>query len=79
MLEGIDYRQIVRARAILFYQLVQPIHTGLGEKDRALEWWEKAYEERSWLILYLKTDPFFDSLRSEPRFNDLLRRAGIPQ
>ncbi|MEK6407925.1 MAG: protein kinase [Acidobacteriota bacterium] len=55
------------------------IYTGLGNKDRAFEWLEKAYQERSWLILYLKTDPFFDPLRSDPRFKGLLSRAGIPQ
>jgi len=53
------------------------LYTGLGEKDRAFEWLGKAYEERSHLILYLKTDPFFDPLRSDPRFSDLLNRAGL--
>ena len=54
------------------------IYTGLGEKDRAFEWLERALKERSWLILYLKTDPFFDPLRPDSRFADLLRRAGLP-
>ena len=53
------------------------LYTGLGEKDRAFEWLGKAYEDRSYLILYLKTDPFFDPLRSDPRFSDLLSRAGL--
>jgi len=54
------------------------IYTGLGEKERAFEWLEKALQERSHVILYLKTDPFFDQLRSDRRLADILRRAGLP-
>ncbi|HEY2973139.1 MAG TPA: winged helix-turn-helix domain-containing protein [Pyrinomonadaceae bacterium] len=54
------------------------IYTGLGNKERAVEWLEKSYQDHSWLILYLKTDPFFDPLRSDPRFMDLVRRVGPP-
>ncbi len=53
------------------------IYTGLGEKHQALEWLEKTYEERSTALIYLKVDPVFDSLRSDPRFADLLRRIGL--
>jgi serine/threonine-protein kinase len=53
------------------------IYTGLGDRDRAFEWLEKAYEDHSWVMLYLKVDPFFDPLRSDPRFADLLRRMGL--
>ena len=54
------------------------IHLGLGEKDQAFEWLEKAYEERSRWLTGLKVDPIFDSLRSDPRFIDLLNRVGLP-
>jgi hypothetical protein len=50
---------------------------GLGEKDRAFEWLEKAYEERSDLLVYLKVEPRLDSLRGDPRFADLLRRMRL--
>jgi Tfp pilus assembly protein PilF len=53
------------------------IHAGLGDKDRAFEWLEKAYEEHSTLMSYLKMDPRLDSLRSDRRFNDLLGRVGL--
>jgi tetratricopeptide (TPR) repeat protein len=54
------------------------IYAGLGERDRTFQWLERALQEHSSLILYLKTDPFFDSLRSDTRFSDLIRRAGLP-
>jgi TolB-like protein/Tfp pilus assembly protein PilF len=50
---------------------------GLGEKSQAFEQLEKAYSERDEGLLYLKTDPVWDSLRSDPRFSDLLRRVGF--
>ena len=59
--------------------IVAAIYTGLGNKDQAFEWLNKAYEDRASGIPFLKVDPFFDSLHSEPRFADLLRRIGLPQ
>ncbi len=50
---------------------------GLGEKDRAFEWLEKAYEERSSQLFWLQVNRFFDPLRSDPRFHDLERRLGL--
>ena len=52
------------------------VYAGLGDTDGALEWLEKLYEERSGFLIFLKVEPIFDSLRSDPRFTDLLRRAG---
>ena len=50
---------------------------GLGEKDQAFNWIEKAYADRSdWMVL-LRTEPVFDPIRSDPRFQDLLRRVGV--
>jgi TolB-like protein/tetratricopeptide (TPR) repeat protein len=54
------------------------IHIGLGEDDRAIEWLEKSYEERSHWLVYLHIDPSMDGLRSNPRFQNLLRRVGLP-
>ncbi len=53
------------------------IYTGLGEKEKAFEWLEKAYEDRSELMTWLKVDPRLDPLRDDPRFQDLLRRVGF--
>ena len=54
------------------------IHSGLGQDDRAIEYLEKSYEEHSHWLIYLHIDPAMDGLRSNPRFQDLLRRVGLP-
>jgi len=54
------------------------IYAGLGDKDRAFEWLEKAYEERASLLVYFRMDPRIWSLRPDPRFQDLLRRMNFP-
>ena len=54
------------------------IHVGLGEEDRAMEYLEKSYEEHSHWLMYLHMDPGMDGLRSNLRFEDLLRRVGLP-
>jgi len=51
----------------------------LGQRDEAFAWLEKAYEERSlWMAEWLSCRPMFDPLRSDPRFQDLLRRMNLP-
>jgi TolB-like protein/cytochrome c-type biogenesis protein CcmH/NrfG len=54
------------------------IHTGLGEKSTALDWLDKAYNERNDRLLYLNVDPMADPLRSEPRFRNLMKRLHLP-
>jgi TolB-like protein/DNA-binding winged helix-turn-helix (wHTH) protein/Tfp pilus assembly protein PilF len=59
--------------------MIATIYAGLGDKDKAFESLEKAYRDRSWDITrQIKTDLRLDSLRSDPRFQNLLRRVGIP-
>jgi TolB-like protein/DNA-binding winged helix-turn-helix (wHTH) protein/Flp pilus assembly protein TadD len=55
------------------------IYAGLGEKDQAFAWLDKAYEQRAFQLQWIKLDPRWDSLRSDPRFQDLMRRLGLPQ
>jgi len=57
---------------------IATIYVGLGEKERALTLLEDGYEQRAEGLVWLKVDPVFDSLRSDPRFQDLLRRVGLP-
>ena len=54
-------------------------HLGMGNKEEALADLEKAYSEHLNNLTTLKVDPAFDSLRSDPRFQDLLRRVGLAQ
>jgi serine/threonine protein kinase/Tfp pilus assembly protein PilF len=56
---------------------IATIHTGLGEREEAFYWLEKAYEEHSGLLVYLKVDPIFDPIRPDPRFASLVRRIGL--
>jgi TolB-like protein/DNA-binding winged helix-turn-helix (wHTH) protein/Tfp pilus assembly protein PilF len=53
------------------------IYAGLGQKHQALVWLEKGYQERSTWMVWLRVDPRLDVLRSDPRFQDLLRRVGL--
>lgn len=59
------------------FSWVAAIYAALGEKDEAIEWLEKAFQQRANLH-YLKVEPPFDRLHSDPRFQDLCRRIGIP-
>jgi Tfp pilus assembly protein PilF len=59
--------------------IIAKIYIGLGEKEQALDWLEKSYEDREDALIWLNSDPLFDDLRSEPRFRDLVRRVGLAQ
>src|SRR5262249_29332504 len=54
-------------------------YLSLGQKDEALLWFEKAYEERSICILTMKFDPRLDSIRSDPGYQSIIRRVAFPQ
>lgn len=53
-------------------------YAGLGDKDEAFAWLEKAYQERYDRMVWLNVDPLLEPLRSDPRFTDLVRRVGLP-
>ena len=55
------------------------IYAGLRDKSATLDALEKSYEERAWFLTYLNTAPEFDFIRSEPRFQALLRRMNFPR
>jgi TolB-like protein/Tfp pilus assembly protein PilF len=54
------------------------VYVGLGEKEQAFLWLEKAYDERTNSLAYLKVQSTWDPLRPDPRFADLVRRIGLP-
>ena len=49
----------------------------LGEKERAFEYLRESLEERGWQLVFLGRDPRLDALRDDPRFDDLLKKAGV--
>ena len=53
------------------------IYTGLGETDQAFEWLDKAYNDRAFDLQFAKVDPRFETLRSDSRFQKLLKRMGL--
>ncbi len=55
------------------------VYAALGDADATFEWLEKAYERRSLELRQIHVDSGFDPIRSDPRFQDLLRRIGFPE
>lgn len=52
-------------------------YLGLGDKDEAFAWFERAVQEQSNILKYVKVFPIFDEVRDDPRFKDLVRRVGL--
>jgi len=76
ILEQLD--QLSRQRYVTPY-VIGRIYAMLGQNDEAFRWLEIAYEQRAeWMVL-LKVDPALDSLRPDPRFQDLMRRMNFPE
>jgi tetratricopeptide (TPR) repeat protein len=71
-----NLEKLSRHRYVSSYEIAV-IYLGLGKKDQAFEWLEKAYDERASQLIFLKTDPRLDSLRSDAKFLDLLRRMRL--
>ncbi|HEY7284535.1 MAG TPA: protein kinase [Vicinamibacterales bacterium] len=57
---------------------IAAVYVWLGDADRAMEWLQKAYDERSFAMVYLKVHPGYDALRQDPRFLEMLRRLKFP-
>lgn len=53
------------------------LYIGIGDKDKALEWLQNAYADRSVWLIGIKVEPMLDGLRSDPRFTELMRRVGF--
>jgi DNA-binding NtrC family response regulator/TolB-like protein len=71
-----ELRQLCREAYVPPYWMAL-VHAGLDEKDAAFEWLERAYEDRDVWLVWLKREPRFDVLRSDPRFEHLLRQIGL--
>src|SRR6266536_2434286 len=68
-LEEMAKRQYVSSTAFAM------IHLGLGEKEKALDWLDKSYQDQESACWYLKVDPIYDSVRNEPRFQALVQKV----
>ena len=55
------------------------VYAGLGDKDKAFEWLEKAYQERSDALAWFRQEPESKSLRTDPRFAALMRKIGFTE
>jgi tetratricopeptide (TPR) repeat protein len=69
-------QKIARQSYVSSYGLAQ-IYAALGDKQHAMKWLQSAYDERAVWMEYLKVDPVLDSVRSQPRFQDLVRQMGL--
>jgi len=56
---------------------IAQIYSRLGNKDKAIEWLQKAVSAKSQQLVYIKTEPLYDSLRADPRFRELLKKVGL--
>ena len=72
------FKNLAKTRYVTAY-FVANIYAALGDKEKAFAELEKAFAERDYSLHRLKVDPLMDSLRSDPRFQDLLRRIGLAQ
>jgi TolB-like protein/DNA-binding winged helix-turn-helix (wHTH) protein/Tfp pilus assembly protein PilF len=55
------------------------VYAGRGENEKAMDWLDKAYQDRSNGVVFIKVDPQLDGLRSDPRFRLFLRRLALPE
>ena len=75
----LDHLEDMSAQRYIAPYDVAVIYAGLGERDEAFAWLNRAYDARSYtLAVYLNTDSRLDNLRSDARFTDLRRRIGLP-
>jgi eukaryotic-like serine/threonine-protein kinase len=74
----VELRERAKTKYVSSYQFAV-IYLGLGQNERAIAALEEAYHERSTLLGYLKMDPRFDPIRSDPRFQDLMSRIHLPK
>jgi len=70
--------ELARAKYVTPYGIAL-VYAGLGDKNRAFVWLNKAVAGRSHWLVWLNRDPRWDRLRSDPRFADLTKRVGLPQ
>jgi DNA-binding winged helix-turn-helix (wHTH) protein len=73
----VELRRLAGKKFVTSYG-VALVHAGLGHKDIAFAWLNKAFDERSHWLVWLRLDPRWKRLRSDPRFEELVSRVGFP-
>src|SRR5262245_41350437 len=71
-----ELQALARQRYVSPYEIAT-IFAGLGEQDQSFEWLARACEERAGRLFFLRVDPYWDNLRPNPRFADLLQSVGL--
>jgi len=77
--KGIETRQPQHKTGYSSAYRIAELYADLGDKERAFQWLNTAYQERDGLLEGLKTDFLLDPLRSDPRFAELVRKVGLPR
>jgi len=72
-----EMRELAKKRYVTAYG-VALVYAGLGDKDQAFLWLQRGIDERTHWLVWTKLDPRWNRLRDDPRFEDLLRRVGLP-
>ena len=75
----IELRKQTAQRRYMDLGFIAYDYAALGDKDQTFAWLEKAYSEKAGSLGYIKVTTLMDSLRSDPRYIDLLKRMGLPQ
>jgi TolB-like protein/DNA-binding winged helix-turn-helix (wHTH) protein len=75
----IEYRTAQRKTTYYSAFIIATFYADLGDKEQAFHWLNTAYQEHDWLLISLNTNFRLDSLRSDPRFAELVRKVGLPQ
>jgi tetratricopeptide (TPR) repeat protein len=79
LIKGIQTRQAQRKTRYSSPYGIAQLYAELGDKEQAFRWLNTAYQERDAALAGLKTDFSLDSIRSDPRFAELVRKVGLPQ
>jgi len=77
--EAIEIRQEQRKTGYSSAFEIATLYAELGDRDQAFRWLNIAYQEHDWWLVGLKTDFLLDTIHSDPRFTELVRKVGLPQ
>ncbi len=74
----VELQELSKHRYVSPYNIAI-IYAGLNDKDKAFEWLNKAYDERSFFIALLRVETVLDNLRPDPRYKEMLKRLNLPE